>query len=425
VVTLLLALTSCSRAPLTAPGSGTAAGSDARLATPATVTTSDDVVVTLAPGTNPQQIANDYGSLLVQVIEGVTVLRPTDVTQEVLLSRLSLDPRVVTVEPNATLMMAESRQRAFSFDDGLGTLETYLEQAAASSIDLNTAHYASRGEGVPVAILDAGADTGHPMLAGAFAGGWDFVDNDPNPADLQTGSDTNDDGVPDGAFGHGTHVAGIVALTAPRARLLIVRVLDSDGIGRVSDVAAGIHWAVDHGARVINMSLGMLRSSPAIRTALDNARARGIVCVASAGNWGSEAPVEFPASSPNVLSVAAVDGSWQPADFTSYGAQVALCAPGVGVRSAFPGGGYRIWSGTSMSAGFVSGVAALLLAHHPDWGSDEVRARMAQFARPVQPAVAAQQGKLGAGVINASSVFGPDLPAADPDGAGQSPMNGR
>ncbi len=411
VVALLAA--SCSRTLPTAPVSARAAGGVVRPAT-AVTGTSDDVVITLAPGADPTQIAIDYGTQLVGAAEGLAVLAPPEGTLlDVLASRLSTDPRVVTAEPNSPLQVAEARQRSFSFDDGAGTQADYVQQPAADAISLYAAHYASRGHGVLVAIIDTGADMTHPALAGRLAGGWDFVGDDPDPTDVRMGVDTNGDGVVDGAFGHGTHVAGIVALTAPEAKLLIVRVLDSDGVGHVSNVAAGIRWATEQGARVINMSLGMLRYSPAIRAALDRACSRGVVCVSSAGTWGAATPVEYPAGSPDVMAVGAVDATDQPAPWTSYGSFVAVCAPGVGVRSAFPGGGYRLWSGTSMSAGFVSGTAALLLGDHPGWTLADVRARIALNAQALDHVSPAQQGLLGAGGLDAGSALAADLPPGD------------
>ncbi len=414
LIALASLLTSCSRSPLTAP-TAVAPASTLRSATPAiSSTTTDEIVLTLAPGADPAQVAADYGSEVVDYNEGYLVLRGNpDTPIDVQVSQLSSDSRVLTVEPNNTLMLAEARQRSFSFDDGHGTPDSYMQQPAADAIALYSAHYASHGDGVLVAVLDTGVDPTHPALAGRLDGGWDFVDHDRDPTDVRTGADTNGDGVPDGAWGHGTHVAGIVALVAPAARIMPVRVLDADGVGRVSDVAAGIRWAVDQGARVINLSLGMLRSSPAIRLALGKARAAGVVCVASAGNEGVSSPVEYPAGSPDVIAVAACDASAQPASWTSYGSFVGLTAPGVGVRSAFPGGEYRVWSGTSMSAAFVSGTAALVLANHPAWGMTDVLNRLAEYSRAPVGASAEMAGGLGAGVLNAGTALAVDLPPGD------------
>jgi hypothetical protein len=360
----------------------------------------DQIVVTLAPGSNAAAVAAAYGATLVSVLEGFAVLRPAPNEQiEDVQLRMKNDARVLTSEPNEILVPAEVRQKSWSFDDGLGCYQTYASQPVLSTLGILQAHAFGRGDGVKVAILDTGIDPAHPVFAGHIAGGWDFVDNDPNPTDVLTGVDLNGNGRVDEAYGHGTHVAGIVMLTAPGVRLLPVRVLDSEGRGDVHTVAAGIRWAVSNGAQVINMSLGMLRASSAISVAIHEAAEHGVVCVSSAGNWGSDTPAEYPAVNPEVIAVGADDAFNQPAPFTSYGSFVDLCAPGVGVRSAFPGGAYRVWSGTSMSAPFVSGTAAVIKGRNPGWGFVDVLAFLQGTTRPIVGETQAQLGRLGSGAL--------------------------
>jgi cell wall-associated protease len=176
----------------------------------------------------------------------------------------------------------------------------------------------------------------------------------------------------------------------------------------VSNVAAGIRWAVARGARVINMSLGTLSHSAAIESALHLAEAHGVMVVASAGNWGADHPQEYPASSGNATAIAATDASATPAAWTSFASFVALTAPGVGIRSAYPGGTYRLWSGTSMSTPFVSGTAALLLALHPAWMPDQVLERMNSSAHNLNAVPAAMFGKLGEGMLDTGAALRPD-----------------
>src|SRR5262249_37719461 len=125
---------------------------------------------------------------------------------------------------------------------------------------------------------------------------------------------------------------------------------------------------------------------------------------ASAGNWGDDKPVEFPASSGHVAAIAAVDATARPAEFSSYGDIVALSAPGVGVRSTYPGGGYRLWSGTSMSAPFRAGPCALLAELHPDWTRAEMLARIEGTAGRVRE----DGDKFGAGALDAGAALEPD-----------------
>ncbi len=369
------------------------------------------VMVTLAPGVDAEEFGQDYGATLDQNDSpGLTTYWPaTGESPDDLANRMRLDSRVITSERNGYLETAESRQQSWAFDDGLGSMMTYTEQPAALAIGLDAAQLVSRGAGVLVAILDTGAELNHPALAGRVAGGWDFISGDADPTDQPDGIDNDGDGLIDEARGHGTHVAGIVARTAPDARLLIVRVLDADGRGDMLSVASGIRWAIDHGARVINLSLGMLRPSEAIENLLAQAEANGIVCVTSAGNWGADDPVEYPASSPHAVAVAAVDADRHAATFTSHGSFVSLSAPGVAIRSAYFGGRYVLWSGTSMAAPFVSGAAALLLSLHPLWNRQQVMDRLAATAVSLDELNPEMAGELGAGELDAAAAL-----AADP-----------
>ncbi len=416
---------SCSRQLPTAPSLDPAAigpdrTADARI--------EDETAVTLAPGADAVRVGSDYGATLVWSGDwGCAAYLPrTGETPLELAVRMRGDPRVVTAEGNGYLEPAEVRQRSWAFDDGFGSLSSYKEQPAAQSLNLAAAHQVTLGENVRVAILDTGAELAHPALQGRVVGGWDFVQGDADPGEAGDGADNDGDGLVDEAIGHGTHVAGIVTLTAPRAQLLIVRVLDGDGRGDLLTVASGVRWALDHGARVINLSLGSLTKSDAIQYALEEAEQAGVVVLASAGNWGADKPEEYPAKSSHALAVAAVDAGGRAADFTSFGGFVALSAPGVGVRSAFPGGRYLIWSGTSMSAPFVSGAAALLLSLHPGWNAELVLNRLAATARPVTASNPEARDKLGAGALDVGGALAPDRPSGIlPEGQEAEPLPGR
>ena len=365
------------------------------------------VVVTLAPGADPAAIAASYQARLIEYeadAREASFMPGSGQTALELQALLAADPRVLTAEPNDWLETAETRQQSFAFDDGAGTPDSFAEQASAATIHIARAHEVALGAGVTVAILDSGIDPRHPLLRNVYAGGIDMVDNDDDPDDTRDLIDNDADGRVDEGFGHGTHVAGIVHLVAPEARLLAVRVLDSDGRGSLFDIAAGVRWAVDHGAKVINLSLGSVKSSDALQNALSEAEERGVVVITSAGNWGSDTPVEFPARSSHVAAVAAVDAAAHPAVFSSYGQMVALAAPGVGVRSTFPGGGYRVWSGTSMAAPFVAGTCALLAENHPDWNLAQMMARLEVTAGAFSGAAY----QFGAGVLDAGAALEPD-----------------
>lgn len=365
------------------------------------------VVVMLAAGADPSAIAAAHQATLLEYEadeQSASLLPAAGQTSLELQTSLSTDPRVASAEPNFWLETAETRQQSFAFDDGSGTPQTFAEQPAAEAIHVGQAHEIADGTGVTVAILDSGIDPRHPLLRRAYAGGIDLVDGDDDPTDVKDATDNDGDGLIDEGFGHGTHVAGIIHLVAPEAKLLAVRVLDSDGRGSLFDIATGVRWAMEHGAKVINMSLGSLRGSDALQNALAEAEARGIVVISSAGNWGAESPVEFPAKSSHVAAIAAVDVAAVPASFTSFGHNIALSAPGVGVRSTYPGGGYRLWSGTSMSAPFVAGTCALLAENHPEWSLAQMLFRLAASAGPI----VGEADDFGAGALNTGAALEPD-----------------
>ncbi|MBK7366884.1 MAG: S8 family serine peptidase [Candidatus Eisenbacteria bacterium] len=384
----------------------------------------NQVVVTLAAGTDAQVIANDYGATLLDydAANSLAVYRPGgSQTAAELVALMATDVRLTTSESNGWIIPAEARQKSFAFDDGQGSFQNTVEQPAAAAIGLPSAHRISTGGGVKVAILDTGIDPSHPMFAGRIVASADFLTPANTAAvDMADGIDNDNNDAIDEAYGHGTHVAGIVSLAAPDCMLLIGRVLDADGQGDVLTVAAGIRWAVRNGADVINLSLGTLSHSDAIQDALEYAENRHVVVVASAGNWGAENPQEFPASSSHAIAIAASDASRHPASFTSFGNFVALTAPGVAVRSAYPGNSYRLWSGTSMSTPFVAGTAALLLSLHPAWSPSTVLERITSTASHLYGVSPAQQDKLGDGMLNAGNALAPDYnpgvtPTDDPE----------
>ena len=228
---------------------------------------------------------------------------------------------------------------------------------------------------VIIAVIDSGVDLDHPDLQNKVVAGWDFVNNDAYPDDDHS---------------HGTHVAGIAAAATNNAlgvagvswdaRIMPVKVLDSGGSGYMDDVIAGMEYAADHGAQVLNLSLGSVTSSSALQDAVNYARNRGAVVIAAAGNCGSGCiiggqyyynPLMYPASCQNVVGVAATTSTDGWASFSEHNTYVDLSAPGVGIYSTIPNGyGYK--DGTSMATPFVSGLAALVLSRWPDYTPSQV-----------------------------------------------------
>lgn len=203
------------------------------------------------------------------------------------------------------------------------------------------------GAGVKVAILDSGIEA-HVQ----------FDDLDIDKVDL-TG-----EGVSGKGAGHGTSVASIISGSegiAPEAELLIVRVLDEEGLGNSYQVAQGIVQAVDRGVDIINLSLGVYQDTPLLRQAVHYATERGVLLVAAAGN-DAYAQLPYPAAYSDVLAVTAVDATGQYALFPNQSTEIDFAAPGVGVLTANEDEGTVLFSGTSAAAPFVSGTLAALLS---------------------------------------------------------------
>lgn len=252
------------------------------------------------------------------------------------------------------------------------------------------------GAGVTVAVIDTGVRRTHQDLAGAVLPGIDLVTG--------SGDGSNDQN------GHGSHVAGIIAARrngvggvggAPSATILPIRVLDANGSGYTSNVAEGIVYAADHGARVVNLSLGGPQASNAMQDAIRYARSKGVVVMAAAGNYGQQGnPTIYPAAYPEATAVAAVDNRLQHADFSETGAYVDLAAPGVNIVSAWgtSDNAYAWASGTSMATPYASAAAALVLAAHPTFSATQVISQLTTTATDL--GAAGKDSVYGAGLVN-------------------------
>ncbi|MGA7160792.1 MAG: S8 family serine peptidase [Bacteroidota bacterium] len=247
-------------------------------------------------------------------------------------------------------------------------------QTAQSDATLST------GKGVRVGLIDTGVDYLHEALGGGFgpgfkvAGGYDFVNNNPNPLDDN---------------GHGTHVAGIIAgnspslkSMAPDVSIFAYKVLDAAGNGSTSTVIAGIEQAMTDSVDIINLSLGTSDGDPddILSQAVDRAVEAGIVVVVAAGNDGDFSTISSPGAAREALTVGAIDSLNAIASFSSkgpsnkiYGVKPDVVAPGVNIVSAKMNGGYIAMSGTSMATPYVTAVAANVRQLHPDWSALQIR----------------------------------------------------
>lgn len=287
-------------------------------------------------------------------------------------------------------------------------LAEYIGQPSMVIIGADGAHAYSTGEGVVVAVIDSGIDPEHPQLAPRIVpGGWNFVAENSDIRDRREGVDSNGDGVLDGAFGHGTLVAGLVARVAPGAGLLPLKVMDSDGLSNTFTMVEAIYYAMDQGVTVINLSMGTTQDVFVIEDAVREAAARGVVIVASVGNEDTSSPVRFPAghSALGVVAVAATDNADLKAEFSNYGPFVSISAPGDGVTSTVPDGGYGEVRGTSFSAPMVSAAFAMLRAVHPDAPPHRLHARLDRSAVNLDPLNGNYAGELGSGRMSLLSAL--------------------
>jgi subtilisin family serine protease len=304
----------------------------------------------------------------------------------------------------------------------------YATQPALADINLPEAQLAFHPTGqVIVADIDTGADFTHPVLKPVLLQGYDFTRNqaggnemldvtNPNAKVCTTCSSANvnqstaavldqstaavldqstaavldQSGYSD--FGHGTMVLGIIHLVAPNAMLLPVKVFHADGTGYTSDIIRGLYYAVQNKANVINMSFDFTVPSSELAQAIAYAEKNNVVCVASSGNDGASELV-YPAGLAGVMGVASVNAENQRSTFSNYGTQVTyVAAPGESIVSTYPYDTYASSSGTSFSAPFVSGTAALALQMGGKATSQEATSAIAQ-AQPLT-------SQMGHGLLN-------------------------
>lgn len=274
---------------------------------------------------------------------------------DVIASRLSAVPGVIYAQPNYERTMLRSTN-----DPMLG------QQWHLDTIQAPAAWDVTVGEGMTVALLDTGVSFSHPDLKDRVRGGYDLVNDDPDPDDDE---------------GHGTHVGGIVAADGDngegvagvcwRCTLLPIKVLGARGRGDDATVAHGIRLAVDQGARVIGMSLGGPEDTQALRDAVDYATSRNVLIVAASGNDGTRGTsASYPAAYPSVMAVSATDRQDNVTWFSTTGDFVDIAAPGSNILSTFwskdRGNTYVSASGTSEATPLVVGAAALVLSLRPE-----------------------------------------------------------
>jgi subtilisin family serine protease len=324
------------------------------------------------------------------------------------LLRLSLQTGILDVEVDQTVNAVPT----YAFSDpsyltdetpasyyGATVWHGYIAQPANQLVRTaqTQAAFNVAGAGTTVAVIDTGVDPANPVLKSVLVNGYDFTTNtsggsemhdvqaSPNlnqaqPATLDQRTvavlDQRTVAVLDGGsysdFGHGTMTAGIVHLVAPEARIMPLKAFTAGGAAYDSNILRAIYYAVNNGAKVMNMSFNYTTYSPELATAIKYANSRGVISVASAGNNGEHTMV-YPGGLPGVIDVASTSNLDVQSTFTNYGVPpVFMAAPGEGVVTTYPWGTYAAGWGTSFSTPFVAGTAALMLGTNGNCSSRTV-----------------------------------------------------
>ena len=408
------------------------------------------------------QLAARHGLRVVASLTGSAaghhILAGSGKSRQSVLDSLAADTNVVSAEANQPVLLPGQRAgaavhpatapkgAAFPLNGAPTWYYTslaaagYVNQPAAGLIRTSQAHTISTGN-ARVAVIDTGIDRGNWVLAFSIGEGWDFVHNVPFGQEMP---DLNQETTPildqettpildqettpildggaaiilaqettpildqettpilDGnlhpAYGHGTMVAGLIHLVAPKATLLPVRSFAADGTATLAQIVAGIYWAIDHDADVINMSFSTGLNSGILQNAIDAANAKGVICIAAAGNDGQAISV-WPASYASVIGVGSTNNSDTRSLFSNYGTVASLAAPGEALITTYPSTGPRqhyaeVW-GTSFAAPLVAGTAALLVDIGNQMNGAKAMSDLAKSSVPI-----GNQG-LGAGELDA------------------------
>ncbi|MED1794167.1 S8 family peptidase [Brevibacillus nitrificans] len=319
-----------------------------------------EVVVRFSPRPDQKTIDKMVASLDAKIkrdFDKFIIIKSRSLTTKQLMKKLAEHPDSVFAEPNFLLLPNRTPNDPY-----------YTEyQWNLPLIGMEQSWDVSEGRSdVIVAVVDTGVDMEHPEFEGKLVEGHNVLDGSNKPQDDN---------------GHGTHVSGVIAAKTNnkdgiagmtwKSKLMPIKAIGADGSGSAVDIAQGIYWATDHGADVINLSVGNYTSSAALKEACKYAYDNNVVLVAASGNDASDQP-SYPAAYDEVLSVAAVDHLKERADFSNFGDYVDVAAPGVDIPSTYIYSDYASLSGTSMACPHVAALAALVRSVHPDMKSHDV-----------------------------------------------------
>lgn len=356
----------------------------------------DELVAAVASMEEAEMVAAYYGITLESYAYGVAVY--TTATPQTAVRQSQTYSIMPTLYENRIYTISETE------------ITDTTAQYHHEEIHTTAAWGMATGEGVTVAIIDTGVDIDHVALTHAIS--EDRVYN--SHSESEDIADVNDD------HGHGTHVAGIVAAyseddgiygVAPDADLMIIKAnMDNTGDFTVASLVRGINYAVDNGADIINMSLGVSYASGAYdieQEAIDNAVAAGVTVICAAGNY-KESHAGYPAAYDSAIAVSAVgEGFAFASSYSNYGSEIDVAAPGTYIYSTCYNGGYVLNSGTSMACPVVSGVAALIVSANPDEDYTPAELRTILQETAMDAGDLGQDDYYGYGIVNAySAVLG-------------------
>ena len=379
----------------------------------------------LASGASVSHITAQYGLVVVKPLSHfgnsvylVSGLDPAPanfvqkVNEDPAVTEFEVDSRVASPETSPTakpiadlsLLSAAYLDRTTASYYGATVRNSYVNQPAASIIRLPDALKTyGAGAGI-VAVIDTGVDPNHPALQGVLVPGYDFTRDQPGYAselaDLSQSTvaildqstvaildgfqfpmmlnqstvailDQSTVAILDGGplpsdFGHGTMVSGLIHLVAPTARIMPLKAFHADGTANLSDIVRAVYFAVDNGAKVINMSFSSHTQYPSLTAAIAYAASQNVICVASGGNQGREEYTVYPAGDVGSIGLGSTSSSDLRSNFSNYAAKsVRMAAPGEALVTTYPGNHYAgVW-GTSFSTALTSGAVALLAQAAP------------------------------------------------------------
>lgn len=292
------------------------------------------------------------------------------------------------------------------FRPALVTTDPYLgSEWHVSKINASSAWDKSMGGGVTIAILDTGVDASHPDLSANMVAGWNVYDNNSNASDV---------------LGHGTAVAGTAAAAANNAlgvagvagsaKIMPIRISDTNGNATGSAIAQGLTFAANNGARVANISFAGLVGNSTVETAAQYMKSKGGLVVVAAGNNGVNQGLS---ASSTMIPVAATESTDLLATWSNFGNQVAVAAPGNNIWTTTKGGGYGQWWGTSFASPVAAGVVALMMSKRPDLSNSSVESLL--YSSAVDLGAAGRDIYYGHGRVDANAAVNAAIAAAATD----------